>query len=264
MILSEMSSLSNTMNIPKVYDLPVSDDNLVPLVKSDKNIKEKPATLSHHNQNYKKNKTTFFVATGYSEKMNTEKYDTFDRKTPIKTKACHFVIPIDGSTEYGVCSRKVCTFAHSLEELNDPMCSFDDRCKFDTCQFRHMSESRSEWLTRTERTLPNLPLTITIPQDTSLQLSPPSSPSSPYTLHESYASCASYASTPPKKSIEKITPSAPKKIPVTHEIFSPKKAHMYCDNDNIYTVRVPTKELAEIAIKAAFNKGILNIKIIIE
>lgn len=74
--------------------------------------------------------------------------------------------------KYGVCTREVCTFAHSLAELQDPKCSFGAGCRyirgrrtrdgrFDKarkCKFRHPKEDRDTYLKRIGKTLPDLPL----------------------------------------------------------------------------------------------------------
>ena len=89
------------------------------------------------------------------------------------TRACKNVLQKQESGEYGVCLRHVCTFAHSLEELNDPMCGFDATCRFrhgrprrdgtvdsnGKCMFLHSDETREDWLKRTGRKLPALPAT---------------------------------------------------------------------------------------------------------
>jgi hypothetical protein len=88
------------------------------------------------------------------------------------TKTCKN-IQLTSTGEFGVCYREKCTFAHSLEELNDPMCGFDDTCrhrlgkvqrdgtvdKTRKCMFRHSIETRDEWAKRTDRVIPNLPKT---------------------------------------------------------------------------------------------------------
>ena len=92
------------------------------------------------------------------------------------TKACkHVTEEKDKTGRYGVCYREICTFAHSLEEFNDPLCSFGDECRhirgrkdrrtgqFDEtkkCMFRHPTETREEYHTRTGKILPDLPPTF--------------------------------------------------------------------------------------------------------
>ncbi len=49
-----------------------------------------------------------------------------------KTKLCEI------KQKYGVCRRKICNFAHSMEELCIPLCAFGKECnRRETCQFLH-------------------------------------------------------------------------------------------------------------------------------
>ena len=74
-------------------------------------------------------------------------------KRLAKTKACNNIL------KYGKCNRKVCTFAHSLEELRDPYCTYDDRCnKKDICRYMHSNETQKEYHSRCNITLPNFPI----------------------------------------------------------------------------------------------------------
>lgn len=54
-----------------------------------------------------------------------------------KTKICHNL------EKYGKCTRNVCTFAHSMGELNDPECVFDAKggCRKKNCMFKHDKET---------------------------------------------------------------------------------------------------------------------------
>lgn len=95
------------------------------------------------------------------------------------TKPCQFCVKkkVEGKDcEWGVCYREVCTYAHSLEELQIAPCSFRDRCmkkdgcldrktgkvdgnkKF-RCQFKHPGETNDEYYERTGIEKPNLPET---------------------------------------------------------------------------------------------------------
>lgn len=83
----------------------------------------------------------------------------------ICTKPCQYVVRKESGPdqliEYGVCYREVCTFAHSLEELNAPVCAFGERCyKQIRCTFWHPeAESRDDFYKRTNKPLPDLPAT---------------------------------------------------------------------------------------------------------
>jgi hypothetical protein len=67
-----------------------------------------------------------------------------------KTKPCNNFL------KYGECNRKVCTFAHSLEELKDPVCIFDDTCLNGyNCRYKHSTESQEQYYTRCKIKLPD-------------------------------------------------------------------------------------------------------------
>ena len=47
------------------------------------------------------------------------------------------------------CKRKMCTFAHTIEEFSPMMCNFDRRCRNrDTCRFKHSDETKEEFIVR--------------------------------------------------------------------------------------------------------------------
>jgi hypothetical protein len=93
------------------------------------------------------------------------------------TSACKNVRRLNDKSstdpEYSVCYRETCSFAHSLDELNEPMCSFDNTCRFINgktlndgsidnkakCKFLHSNETRADWMNRTGSSLPDLPHT---------------------------------------------------------------------------------------------------------
>ena len=140
-------------------------------------------------------------------------------KALICTKPCKFVSePIDAlDGNFGICTRKICTFAHSLHEWQPPICSFDKNCngikgKLNnygrSCKFKHSFETIDEWYSRADVLHPHLPLTHEVSRQPNL--------------------------------IENLTPNIDK---------------------HLYTIDVPTHELAEIAIKELFSKGFFDIKI---
>ena len=61
----------------------------------------------------------------------------------------------------GCCRRQWCTFAHSKQELRDPLCRWNDRCNnYNTgthreCSHRHTCETRVEYYDRTFKVLPD-------------------------------------------------------------------------------------------------------------
>lgn len=197
------------------------------------------------------------------------------------TKACNFSLKNSVTGEYGTCYRSTCTFAHSLEELNDPMCEFDEMCRykqgrynkdgtFDVtlkCTFRHSSETREEWLERTGKKLPDLPETLT---------KNISNPITPKVLGSGYEKKTSpftppirinlqSPSTPVKAPKEKICREEPSIEKVKKNLSkvlksSPKKS----PEKEIYIIKVPSEELAKLAIKTVLEHGVFNIQVIIE
>lgn len=96
-------------------------------------------------------------------------------KSLKSTKACrHVTVPKSKTGKYGVCYREVCTFAHSLEEYQDPVCQFGSGCrhingridrwtgfidKKRKCGFKHPNEDRESYFSRTGKEMPDLPPT---------------------------------------------------------------------------------------------------------
>ena len=65
-----------------------------------------------------------------------------------KTKFCNIFI------QEGKCDRKVCNFAHTIEEFNFPSCAFGDNCKVKFCKFKHKKESLDEYKNRIDFKVP--------------------------------------------------------------------------------------------------------------
>jgi len=195
------------------------------------------------------------------------------------TKACNFALKNPVTGEYGTCYRSTCTFAHSLDELNDPMCEFDEMCRykqgryskngeFDAtlkCTFRHTSETHEEWLERTEKTLPDLPNTLSKIVDEKVLGSGYVKKTIPFTPPKRIV--FEIPSTPVKTSVYKVS----KKKSISKTKKNLMKEYNEKSNDNtlnsnkdLHIIKVPSKELAEIAIKLAFENGVFNIQVIIE
>jgi len=68
-----------------------------------------------------------------------------------KTKFCNIMVT------NGQCNRKVCDFAHTIQEYNFPECVFKDNCKKKTegCLFKHPKESVEEFKQRTNFKYPS-------------------------------------------------------------------------------------------------------------
>jgi hypothetical protein len=88
-----------------------------------------------------------------------KKHESTSNDSFLFTKPCKNVTDNTKEEEFGVCTRAVCTFAHSLEEFRIPKCRFLSNCRSSTCKFLHPDETTDEWTLRTGEKLPHLPLT---------------------------------------------------------------------------------------------------------
>ena len=307
----------------------VKDTNDEYLGKTDKKHTEKPVGSPKTKQKQKK-VIRFIVASSYNDEKRNHRhpqYQTGDdprshafakmddkdamAKSLVGTRACNHVKRGSPDDEFGVCYRMVCTFAHSLLELNDPMCGFDDTCRFmngkprrdgtidkkTKCKFRHSNETRDDWVKRTGRTLPDLP-------ETNEKTRKPT---------ERKAKTVPGPETPEQK-VQKNTPSAPQKelynktnkttkskwgvrvldmnstvsVPLKTDDYSSEsdrrshrssrrrsyRSRSYRSRSPVRdfspvrktsrTISVQTKELAEIAINAAMDRGIFDLRVIVE
>ncbi len=109
-------------NLPKTFK---SVDNI------DNNDKSNNFTREKRNEG-------FYIL---ANKMNISKHLK-------KTKFCNIYI------QEGHCDRKVCNFAHSMDEFNFPMCAFGDNCKVKNCRFKHPAENLDEYKKRIDFKLP--------------------------------------------------------------------------------------------------------------
>lgn len=260
------------------------------------------------------------------------------------TKACRNVTREKETGEFGMCWRKVCTFAHSEAELQPPKCSFDRTCRFkhgrndrntrkripdSQCKFRHSDETVAEYYKRSGVKCPDLP-----PTSEKTRKIPGSKPSS----EEKYIAVPHPRPTPtlskskrksrwdekPEESPAKESPSEEgmhlmvnqaRHLIGKHPIRSPtaSKRWSYDSEDDssssessssessssessdseeerrrrrersrrrsrmptkskkspkkspaLQIIRLPTKELAAIAIKAAFDRGQYNVRVLVE
>ena len=236
------------------------------------------------------------------------------------TKACRNVARDKETGEFGVCLRKVCTFAHSNAELQPPWCSFDRTCRFkhgrtdrktrkripgSQCKFIHGDETVEEYYKRSGTKRPDLPPTSEktrkIPEDKNAPKQtkkcaeiPPPKPSpkptanptpslsnaatrksrldeKPVRKRRPYDSEDDYSSSDSESSFSESSSSSESDSESDEEYRrgrrrersrrryrSPKKS------PSQQIIRVPTKELAAIAIKAAFDRGQYNIRVLVE
>lgn len=157
-------------------DLDVKISHVLP-PKDERESNMKSQTVDNRRKSRSKQKPkSFIVATSHMEEKTRNFKQVTHRRTTLnrmqapklqRTKACHFVTPKSEpkpgeDIKFGVCYRKVCTFAHGLDELNLPHCNFGNNCYKATCgcRFFHPGlESRDEFYTRTNCVEPLLPKT---------------------------------------------------------------------------------------------------------
>ncbi len=90
----------------------------------------------------------------YNELKRNEGFYILANKVHIsrhlkKTKFCNIFI------QEGSCNRKICNFAHNMEEYNFPNCAFRENCKVKNCKFKHPNETLDEFKNRINFKLPN-------------------------------------------------------------------------------------------------------------
>ena len=235
----------------------------------------------------KNGQITYVVHNRYipeSEKILAEAFTNMSDKESVAnklkcTKACNFALKTNVTGKYGTCYRSTCTFAHSLEELNDPMCEFDIMCRykqgrynkngeFDVtlkCTFRHRSETREEWLGRTGKTLPDLPKTLSKTVDEKVLGIGYAKKTTPFTPPKRIV--LEIPSAPVKPSVDKVVKKESidkAKKNLSKEYNEKSTERSLNSNKDLHIIKVPSKELAEIAIKSAFENGVFNIQVIIE
>jgi hypothetical protein len=146
-------------------------------------------------------------------------------KRLVKTKICHNL------EKFGKCTRDVCTFAHTPEELNDPECVFGKSCHKSNCYFKHNYETRDEYRNRRGIKFPEINTEV----DGEIQYS-------------DLVSCVlSEEKTVGKKYMQKSTPPPP-----------PPPSPCALESETV--LRVP-QELVEDAIKLAIFQGKTTIRV---
>lgn len=275
-----MTSAVSTKNI---FDILSEDEekNYLAEIKDNQISSEKKQDNWHKTGKQKNGQIKYVVHNKYisdSEKVMTEAFTNMSDKESIAkklkcTKACNFALKNPVTGKYGTCFRSNCTFSHSLEELNDPMCEFDSVCRYkhgrynkngefdvtSKCTFRHSTETREKWLERTEKTLPDLPKTLSKSVEEKLLCNGYAKKNTPFTpLKRIVLDIPSDHVNPPTEKVMKkeSTEQVKKKLSKEHSEKSTEKS--------LNIIKVPSKELAEIAIKSAFENGVFNIQVIIE
>ena len=246
------------------------------------------------------NVTKFFVSTNYKDSKKANHVNGFPNKDNISktlscTRVCNNVKRASPEDEYSICYRENCSFAHSLDEFKDTMCGFDKVCRFRkgtllpdgtydkniVCMFRHSDESSDFWMNRTRRTLPDLPQTS---EKTRKQIINNEKMVEQVISTPSHLVDLNIPPTPIKVdilskyfndlNIVKRLDYAEDTIPVVDKYNSRSSDRRHRSNrsrsphqkyrKSQYVIRVPTKELAETVIKTSFNKGVYDVRVIIE
>ena len=314
-----------------VVEITKKTDDEFPMLGAPQKNEPSKKTVSKTKKNFAGKTTRFIVGSSYINERrktrnngfqnNNQRSQAFAKmenkedvaKTLTCTRACNNVKRSDG--EYGVCYRETCSFAHSLDELNDPMCSFGATCRHkwgkrqrdgsvdssSKCRFRHSDESREDWTKRANRTIPDLPQTsemtrkpmtkkpvtpqVQTPQVQTPQVRPPTPhPEAPKKAPANKLGVRTVVLTP---TTDSVADSVTKQLDMGSQSDSEsddsyqmhyrnsrsrsplgkrKRTKSSYPNSRLlsHTVRVPTNELAELAIKEAFSKGVFNLHVIVE
>ena len=194
------------------------------------------------------------------------------------TKVCRNIKKVHPDGKFGVCSRKYCTFAHSMDELRPASCSFDLSCRFkhgriidwasrtispgSKCKFLHSDETINQYYARSGMTPPDLPptseYTRKIPEQPEKITEEKQVSRKEY---DSDSSSSSESEEEEESSEEEEEEEEKRRLKKKHKVRKNKNSS---SKNDIQVIRVPTQELAEIALNAAFDRGQFNIQVIIE
>jgi hypothetical protein len=212
--------------------------------------------------------------------------------TLARTKPCRLVIKKENSDNFGICTREECSFAHSQEELELPICMFGEKCRLvygkkdiktndiipnSSCVFKHPFENIDEWIKRTNTVIPELPKTRKesrlhlknnlkppiiqkIPAVEKIKQPSKEQPSKEQPSKEQPSKEQPSKEQPSKEQPSKEQPSKYFKSSYS-DIIQNKQNHK---EDKISIINVPSKELAQFALKSLFELGIYNVKIVVE
>jgi hypothetical protein len=262
----------------------------------------------------------FESASVFSPNSRTSAFERMADPTQVArslkcTKACRLVteptednvtqrIKAPGGVDkkFGTCYREICGFAHSEEELQAPMCSFDKDCRFvhgrkdyktdkiqpgTKCKFRHSFETTSGWLKRSGVEIPTLPLTNKLSRksinktETMVARKKTIEKFSPKTMtQENSPSSQTHKSRWDEKPGE-TKPTKTKTKPIKIKFKSSDSDSSDSDSSdsdlektrrspskrlasNVQIIRVPNEDLAKFALQEAFKMGNFNVQVIIE
>jgi hypothetical protein len=222
---------------------------------------------SYRENSYRENYTDDRRTTAFALLTNKDEI----AKNMLRTRACSNVVGKEDEnhevSQFGVCTRSVCNFAHSLDELKLPSCHFDLSCRtrngkrlYDgscdyekICQFKHSDENMDGWLKRTGKTLPNLPQTSVDSRKPELEKVSQTLEDSQSTSQVIDSNSSVSWDTNRLALVKQVKENLPTPIPSSSNI-----------DENLHIIRVPTKELAHVALTVSFASNIHNIKIIVE
>lgn len=214
--------------------------------------------------------------------------------TLICTKPCNRVSDgMKNNGVFGVCLVPNCTYAHGLDELKPPSCRHGVSCRFqkDTCRFIHIeTESVNSWRKRTSFILPNLPLisakklpisTDNLSQEKLNNVKPFDHEHSSLHSHNEECDLDDEPIVPKSKLINSTESECKTDSEYESECGCESECECECeslvskkeskphleeekhDDSRIFRVEVPSQELAEVAIRAAFDRGVYNIEVVV-
>jgi hypothetical protein len=180
--------------------------------------------------------------------------------TLTRTKPCRLVLKKPNSEHFGICTREECSFAHSQEELELPVCMFGENCRIvhgkrdkntneiipnSSCIFKHPFETVNEWMKRTNTVIPELPKT-----------------SNQSRIHLKNSVLEK------RIPIETVKEANKQRVQTIFKSYSDiiqnKHQHIQHNQTKVSIINVPNKELAQFALKSLFEIGIYNVKIVVE
>ena len=202
------------------------------------------------------------------------------------TKACRNIQRDPETGKFGVCVRKYCTFAHSMDELQPARCSFDLACRFrngriidwntrtiapgSKCKFRHSDETVDQYYARSGMTRPDLPPTSEhtrkIPEQPKEQPKEQKVSRRVYDSdsEDSESSDSDSESSESSDSDSEDSESEEERRRRLKKERKARKSKKSSPKNDTQVIRVPTKELAEMALKMAFDRGQYNVQVLIE
>lgn len=121
-----------------IYNLPQKKKEILKLPKWKITKNEEENNDENFNNKFLKRNEGFYIL---ANKINISKHLK-------KTKFCNIFI------QEGSCNRKVCNFAHSIDEYNFPSCAFGNNCKIDNCKFKHPCETIEDYKSRVNFKVP--------------------------------------------------------------------------------------------------------------